>query len=195
MAQKLASTARTGRDNQRGSPKISSKLIPPLAWSENKPVAVLYIVALLTSPGSLGYGAQGERLVAGVVPLSNDKKKVLLIQSTRRSGWVLPKGGWETDEGTAEEAACREAWEEAGVICKIQKDLGKIPDRRAPDELTSHAPKAMFQFFEVAVEKEEAKWPEQHKRGRKWMSYADAKEALAARPELMEALNRSSIVR
>ncbi|KAK4695517.1 diphosphoinositol-polyphosphate diphosphatase, partial [Lecanoromycetidae sp. Uapishka_2] len=158
MAQQLASTARTGRDNQR-------------------------------------YGAAGERLVAGVVPLSKDKKKVLLIQSTRRGGWVLPKGGWETDEGTPEEAACREAWEEAGIECKIQKDLGKIPDRRPANQLTSHAPKAMFQFYEVTVEKEAAQWPEKHKRGRQWMPYTEAKEALTPRPELLEALNRSSVVR
>ncbi|KAL9640230.1 MAG: hypothetical protein Q9164_000417 [Protoblastenia rupestris] len=141
------------------------------------------------------YGSQGERLVAGVVPLSADKKKVLLIQSTRRNGWVIPKGGWETDEKTAEDAACREAWEEAGIVCKIQKDLGKIPDRRGPGELTTHAPKAMFQFFEVTVQKEEVKWPEMDKRTRKWMSYTEAKEALAPRPELLEALQRSSIAR
>ena len=120
---------------------------------------------------------------------------MLLIQSTRRGGWVLPKGGWETDEGTAEEAACREAWEEAGIECKIQKDLGKIPDRRPASQLTAQAPKAMFQFFEVSVEKEATKWPEQHKRGRQWMSYAEARVALAARPELLDALNRSSIAR
>ena len=142
-----------------------------------------------------GYGVSGERLVAGVVPLSVDKKSVLLIQSTRRNGWVVPKGGWETDEKTAEDAACREAWEEAGIVCKIQKNLGNIVDKRGPGELTAHAPKAIFQFFEVTVEKEEATWPEMHKRTRKWMSYAEAKEALAARPELLEALNRSSIVR
>ena len=130
-----------------------------------------------------------------MVPLSSDLTRVLLIQSTRRNGWVLPKGGWETDESTAGEAACREAWEEAGVVCKIQKDLGQIPDRRAPNELTPYAPRAMFQFFEVSVMKEEAKWPEMNKRSRKWMTYSEAKEALANRPELVEALNRSSVVR
>ena len=144
---------------------------------------------------AIGYGPDGERLVAGLVPLSVDKKQVLLIQSTRRNGWVVPKGGWETDEKTAEDAACREAWEEAGIICKVLKDLGKIPDRRGADELTKHAPRAMFQFFEATVQKEEAKWPEMQKRDRKWMTYTEAKAALAARPELLEALNRSSIVR
>ncbi len=183
MAQNFVSTARVGRDNQRVS--LSGKR--PRQPCLSKMVADMMFLT--------GYGAQGERLVAGVVPLSTDKKKVLLIQSTRRKGWVLPKGGWETDEKTPEEAACREAWEEAGVICKIKRDLGKIPDKRPPQQVTTEAPKAIFQFFEVTVEKEESKWPEMHKRGRKWMSYAEAKEALAARPELLDALNRSSVVR
>ncbi|KAL8953894.1 MAG: hypothetical protein Q9222_000268 [Ikaeria aurantiellina] len=139
------------------------------------------------------YGPQGERLVAGVVPLSTDKTKVLLIQSTRRGGWVLPKGGWETDEGTAQEAACREAWEEAGIVCVVLKDLGTIPEMRTPAELTPKAPKAAYQFYEVRVDREAAEWPEKDKRGRQWVSYQQAKQALLARPELLEALNRSSI--
>ena len=141
-----------------------------------------------------GYGTQGERLVAGVVPLSADKTKVLLIQSARRGGWVLPKGGWETDEAI-QEAARREAWEEAGIESTVTKDLGNIPDRRAPNELTPNAPRAMFHFFEASVQKEANEWPEKHKRGRQWMTYQAAKQALAQRPELAEALDRSSIVR
>ncbi|KAF1345373.1 nudix/MutT family protein [Delphinella strobiligena] len=139
------------------------------------------------------YGSQGERLVAGVVPLSSDRKSVLMIQSVRRNAWVLPKGGWETDEPTAEHAACREAWEEAGVVCKIKSDLGHIPERRRPEQLTETAPKAAYHFFEAAVEKEEAEWPEKHKRNRKWMGYKEAIVLLKDRPELSEALNRSSI--
>lgn len=198
MAQNMATTARTGRDNQRES--IDTILRFPHNVRFEKLACRRYgrtmVYSLFADNTALpGYGAQGERLVAGVVPLSKDKKKVLLIQSTRRGGWVLPKGGWETDEGTAEEAACREAWEEAGIECKIQKDLGKIPDRRPANQLTSHAPKAMFQFYEVSVEKEASQWPEKHKRGRQWMSYTEAKEALTARPELLEALNRSSVIR
>ena len=142
-----------------------------------------------------GYSEHGERLVAGVVPLSIDKTKVLVIQSSRRSAWVLPKGGWETDEGTAQEAACREAWEEAGIVCTVQRDLGKIPEMRPASQLSASAPKALYQFYEVSVEREAAQWPEQHKRGRQWMTYQQAKQVLATRPELMEALNRSSILR
>ena len=139
-----------------------------------------------------GYGSQGERLVAGVVPLSSDKTKVLLIQSVKRGGWVLPKGGWETDE-TVEKAACREAWEEAGIICKVEKELGKILDTRPTSELTKNAPKASYQFFECSVTEERADWPERQKRSRQWVDYSQAVKALTSRPELLEALKRSSI--
>jgi len=61
--------------------------------------------------------------------------------------------------------------------------------------VTSKAPKALYQFFEVRVDKEESEWPEKHKRGRAWMGYKDAKEKLKGRPELVEALERSGIVR
>ena len=142
-----------------------------------------------------GYGSRGERLVAGVVPLSADKTKVLMIQSQGPGGWVLPKGGWETDEESADKAACREAWEEAGVICTVQKDLGLIPDLRPSALLTNHAPKASYQFFEVIVDREEDQWPEMDKRKRQWVPYAQAAAALACRPELLEALNRSSLKR
>ncbi|OJK00787.1 hypothetical protein ASPACDRAFT_59619 [Aspergillus aculeatus ATCC 16872] len=141
------------------------------------------------------YGPKGERLVAGVVPLSADKTLVLMIQSAGRGGWVLPKGGWETDENSPQQAACREAWEEAGVICTVHKDLGQIPDMRSSSLLSSTAPKASYQFFEVTVDREEEQWPEMHKRKRQWVTYKQAADALASRPELLEALNRSSMRR
>lgn len=110
----------------------------------------------------------------------------------RRGGWVLPKGGWEVDE-TVEEAACREAWEEAGAVCKIHADLGKIPEKRKPEQLTEKAPKAAYHFFEATVAEVKEEWPESHKRKRRWMGYQEAIGLLKDRPELSEALNRSSI--
>ena len=108
---------------------------------------------------------------------------------------MLPKGGWETDEATAQDAAKREAWEEAGVIVTVTRDLGPITDKRPQTELTEHAPKALFHFFEAIVEREEAEWPEKAKRTRKWMRHAEAREALKGRPELAEALERCSLAR
>ncbi|KAG9235478.1 NUDIX hydrolase domain-like protein [Amylocarpus encephaloides] len=140
------------------------------------------------------YSDGGERLVAGVVPLNSAKSHVLLIQSTRRSGWVLPKGGWETDE-TCMDAAQREAWEEAGISCKIDYDLGVIKETRAPKQLSKDAPKALYQFFEVTVTTEHADWPEKHKRDRQWATFAEAEKAMIGRPELLEALKRSTLSR
>lgn len=54
----------------------------------------------------------GERLVSGAVPFYEGR--VVMISSSRGT-WILPKGGWEQDE-TAQEAAAREAYEEAGVL-------------------------------------------------------------------------------
>ncbi|QLI71282.1 Diphosphoinositol polyphosphate phosphohydrolase aps1 [Metarhizium brunneum] len=135
------------------------------------------------------YNSKGERLVAGVVPLSPDLNFVLLIQSTRRKGWVLPKGGWETDE-SCQEAATREAWEEAGITIQIDYDLGTIDEKRPPK---SSKDRSRYSFFQVTVLSEVEDWPERHKRERQWFTYTQALDALATRPELQEALQRSTI--
>lgn len=140
------------------------------------------------------YGEGGERLVAGLVPLNAAKTHVLLIQSTSRNSWVIPKGGWESDESCTE-AAQREAWEEAGIVCNIDYDLGQIRESRAPKSMSKDAPKALYQFYEATVTAEHADWPEKHKRNRQWATYAEAEKALTARPELLEALKRSTLQR
>lgn len=141
-----------------------------------------------------GYSDAGERLVAGVVPLNQSRTHVLLIQSTRRAGWVLPKGGWETDESCTE-AAQREAWEEAGIVCAVDYDLGQVAEARTAKQISKDAPKALYQFYEVTVTREEADWPEKHKRNRWWATYTEAREAMKTRPELLEALERSTVLR
>ncbi|KAI0439772.1 NUDIX domain-containing protein [Xylaria telfairii] len=140
------------------------------------------------------YNAKGERLVAGVVPLTQDRMYVLLIQSTRRKGWVLPKGGWESDEDCMQ-AAEREAWEEAGIAIQIDYDLGDILDSRPPKKVSKEAPKSLYHFYEATVLREETEWPERHKRERQWFSYSQAKDALSSRPELLQALEKSTIHR
>ncbi|KAK6197741.1 hypothetical protein LQW54_010645 [Pestalotiopsis sp. IQ-011] len=140
------------------------------------------------------YNSKHERLVAGVVPLTADKKYVLLIQSTRRKGWVLPKGGWEIDE-TITDAATREAWEEAGISIHIDYDLGEITETRPPKKHAKESSKSLYHFYEATVLKEEVEWPEKHKRERQWFTYTQAKDALSSRPELLEALTRSTIKR
>jgi diphosphoinositol-polyphosphate diphosphatase len=157
--------------------------------------------------------------VAGVVPLTEDKTYVMLIQSTRRKGWVLPKGGWETDE-ECHEAAAREAWEEAGILVQIDYDLGDIhetsPRKKSSATASSSSSssssknkdgkdgkesggkdkqRSLYRFYEVTVTSEEPDWPEREKRERKWFTFAEAKEMLKDRPELQMALERSTMKR
>lgn len=105
---------------------------------------------------------------------------------------MLPKGGWELDE-TCSEAALREAWEEAGIICHIDSELGEIRETRTAKQISKDAPRALFRFFEATVKEEREDWPEKHKRSRKWFTYEEAREMLGGRKELREALERSSL--
>jgi diphosphoinositol-polyphosphate diphosphatase len=126
-----------------------------------------------------------------VVPLTADRNYVLLIQSTRRKGWVLPKGGWESDE-TCEEAAQREAWEEGGISIQIDYTLPSIEEKRAAK---ASKERAIYHFYEATVLEEHDDWPEKHKRERKWFTYSQARTALDSRPELQAALDASNINR
>ncbi|KAI5776604.1 NUDIX hydrolase domain-like protein [Geopyxis carbonaria] len=146
------------------------------------------------------YAPDGSRLVAGVVAVSLDKRKVLVVESTNRTNhWVLPKGGYETDEARPEEAAAREAWEEAGILGRVTRNLGEIWDTRSPSSMkpTKTHTRTLYYFFEFMVEKEENQWPEMHKRKRRWLTYQEAARCfqLMNRPELREALDRSSVLR
>jgi diphosphoinositol-polyphosphate diphosphatase len=102
------------------------------------------------------YSGTNRRLCAGIVALSTRSTKdspghlthVLLTSSSRHpERFVLPKGGWESDE-SAEQSALREGWEEgmmvlislmetehgilAGVVGNLTTFLGQVIDPRPP---------------------------------------------------------------
>lgn len=54
------------------------------------------------------------RLVTGCVPILQDGR-IMFVSSSRKPAWILPKGGWESDE-KMEESAVRECFEEAGCL-------------------------------------------------------------------------------
>lgn len=54
------------------------------------------------------------RQVAGCIPITRDGR-IVLVSASRKSEWIIPKGGWDTDE-TKEECAARETFEEAGLL-------------------------------------------------------------------------------
>lgn len=90
------------------------------------------------------------------------------------------------------EAATREAWEEAGVSVEINVDLGIIEEKRP---LKISKDQSEYNFFQATVVSEFDEWPERHKREREWFTFANAWEALSTRPELQEALKRSTMKR
>lgn len=64
------------------------------------------------------------RMTTGCIPVLKDGR-VLFCSASRKSEWILPKGGWEKDEAM-EESAIRETFEEAGVFGIIGPTLSEI---------------------------------------------------------------------
>ncbi|KAL4388640.1 hypothetical protein GQ457_09G026440 [Hibiscus cannabinus] len=128
----------------------------------------------------------GFRLVAGCIPFryrnSNEEDdvnfekvvEVLMINSTSGPGLLFPKGGWENDE-TVEEAAVREAIEEAGVRGDLLDFIGFYnfkskthQDEFSPEGLCKAA------MFALLVKEELSSWPEQSTRMRHWLTIPEA---------------------
>ncbi|XP_051123510.1 nudix hydrolase 16, mitochondrial-like isoform X2 [Andrographis paniculata] len=106
----------------------------------------------------------------------NSKKvvEVLMINSPSGPGLLFPKGGWESDE-TVQEAARREAIEEAGVRGKIVKFLGYY-EFKSKTHQGKHSPEGLCRaaMFAMLVEEQLTRWPEQDTRSRKWVSMGEA---------------------
>jgi ADP-ribose pyrophosphatase YjhB (NUDIX family) len=82
------------------------------------------------------------RLVTGSVPILSDGR-ILLVSSGRGNSWILPKGGWESDE-PLEFSAMRETFEEAGILgtfgpqlTVIEYEKRKAKKRRLEMETTT----------------------------------------------------------
>ncbi|KAI9246694.1 NUDIX hydrolase domain-like protein [Phascolomyces articulosus] len=134
------------------------------------------------------YTAEGIRQVAVAIPIDPETKKVLIISSSKYANvWVLPKGGWESDE-TQEEAAKRETYEEAGVVGDITSFIGNDQDYTFDGK-----PKTYFWIYEIAVREIMPTWPEDRVRKRRWCTFDEAIEALTFKSFMQNALRKSSI--
>ncbi|PRW58515.1 nudix hydrolase 4 [Chlorella sorokiniana] len=129
------------------------------------------------------FGAEGERLVAGAIPMrfkpgveGPEGVEVLLITSRRGKGYVFPKGGWENDE-ELRDAAMRETVEEAGVRGQLEEPIiGKFPfhSGKAERQSAAHQGRCVAYLFAMHVSEELASWPEGHQRSRHWVSLQEA---------------------
>lgn len=146
----------------------------------------------------------GYRLVAGCIPFkfeSSDESsdtegkknipKVLMISSQSGAGLLFPKGGWENDE-TVEEAAVREAIEEAGVRGDLKEFLGDY-DFTSKGNQDDFCPEGSCKasMFSLHVKEELCSWPEKSTRRREWLTIPEAKRR-CRRPWMLKALGKFS---
>ena len=101
----------------------------------------------------------------GVVPYREKKDGTIdvLVVSTAKDNWVLPKGNLIKRIGR-KKTALREAFEEAGVLGKITDEEGEIFEGKNE---TLH-------LYPMKVKKLLAVWPEQTRRKRRWIKLEKA---------------------
>eukprot|EP00252_Welwitschia_mirabilis_P010633 TRINITY_DN24020_c0_g2_i1.p1 TRINITY_DN24020_c0_g2~~TRINITY_DN24020_c0_g2_i1.p1 ORF type:complete len:227 (-),score=37.61 TRINITY_DN24020_c0_g2_i1:470-1150(-) len=128
---------------------------------------------------------EGSRLVAGCIPYRFRQEtrhgetqmlmEVLMVTPNRGKGLLFPKGGWENDE-TREEAACREALEEAGVKGTIEFYLGSwdFSSKRHKKDCNLGASRKSY-MYALRVAEQLDFWPEKDVRQRKWVTVEEAK--------------------
>ncbi|XP_062183026.1 nudix hydrolase 13, mitochondrial-like isoform X2 [Phragmites australis] len=128
------------------------------------------------------------RLVSGCIPymLKEDEEEnscqdvlgrlqVLMISTPKRSDLIFPKGGWEDDE-SIDEAACREAFEEAGAKGIISATpLGEWIFKSKSKQNSCGLQGACKGFmFALQVTELLEIWPEQVTHGRRWVPVEEA---------------------
>ncbi|KAL3501965.1 hypothetical protein ACH5RR_036414 [Cinchona calisaya] len=125
------------------------------------------------------YNDHGCRLVVGCIPYrfkaeGNERPpnevEVLIISSPKSQEMMFPKGGWELNE-CIEQAASRETLEEAGVLGKIEHELGKWIFKSKSQEIYHEG-----HMFPLLVTEQLDLWPEKNVRKRVWMTVAEARE-------------------
>jgi 8-oxo-dGTP pyrophosphatase MutT (NUDIX family) len=129
------------------------------------------------------------RVQYGALPVTEQQGEpmVMLVTSRGTGRWIIPKG--RPEKGVApHKLAQREAWEEAGLIGRIQrKPIGRFihPKRRA-DGSTVHCE---IEVFRLDVEEELSDWPERGQRERCWCTLPEAIEKVGEH-ELAKLLQR-----
>ena len=93
----------------------------------------------------------------------------LICMVTSRSGrrWVLPKGQIELHQ-SPRDAALAEAWEEAGLLGRVDDEpLGRFAYEK--NEMIHEVA-----VYRMTVTTERAEWPEKNQRRREWVTVDEA---------------------
>ena len=129
------------------------------------------------SPAALG------QIAALCWRLRKGRVQVLLVTSRETGRWVIPKG-WPMPGLAPEEAAAREAWEEAGALGKVSDQaLGRfVYDKVLRDRSVRSC---CVTVYPLRLQELKARWPERKERRRKWFEAEEAM-GLVAETGLME---------
>ena len=112
----------------------------------------------------------GEIRQAAALPVRDGE--VCLVSSRNGKRWVAPKGCMEPGK-TAGQIALQEAWEEAGLVGRLEPEpIGSYVYQK--DGFTCHVI-----VFLMEVTSEAAAWPEQSFRQRRWLSATKAAQRVA----------------
>ncbi|NJK75231.1 MAG: NUDIX hydrolase [Oscillatoriales cyanobacterium RU_3_3] len=106
---------------------------------------------------------------SGVIPyrIHNGEIEVMLITSSTGKRWVIPKGLIEPDM-TSQDSAAKEAWEEAGLLGKVD------PESIGTYEYYKSGYTCQVEVFLLKVQTVLENWPEASKRKRQWVNITKA---------------------
>ena len=163
------------------------------------------LAATHTAPLSqrIGYALEAARLWLGGKPpaiqvaalpwrrVAGGRLEVLLATSRDTGRWVLPKG-WPKKRRSLSRTAAEEAWEEAGLIGKINSDVFGTFDYRKRLDSGLHR-RVRVSVFLLAVERQATRFPECGERTLRWFAPEEAARRVRE-PELAALLrNMDSI--
>ena len=131
----------------------------------------------MTTNGSKRSASSETRQVAALPwRLEGGQRRILMITSRETRRWVIPKGGRMIGK-TDPEAAAQEALEEAGVKGEI--DTRSIGVFRYAKRLKDDSERqCVVSVFPLEVLIQLGAWPEAHQRDRRWMTPAEAADAV-----------------
>lgn len=114
----------------------------------------------------------------GALPYRKGKDgrlEVLLVTTRKKKHFIFPKG-WKMKGKNKMAAAAQETIEEAGVVGNLhKKPIGRYRYRKRFGAVS--APVAVT-IFAMRVRRQLAKWPEQERRSRRWVSLNQAEASI-----------------
>lgn len=95
----------------------------------------------------------------------------MLVTTRGKGRWIIPKG-WPEKELAPHDCAAKEAYEEAGVVGKV--DARPLGTYRYNKRLRSRVTTFEVKAFLLEVERQLGDWPEKGQRRTRWMAPARA---------------------